>query len=145
VPTPPRWTESRHVNGSENELAQTGETRLELPRDPRSAGLARRFVERQLSDRRLSEQMVETALLVSSELVTNAYKHGEGRIELRLHLFDDRIRIEVIDEGRGQAPAVREQSGDVIGGWGLQIVERVALQWGVFEGTTHVWADLAIA
>jgi serine/threonine-protein kinase RsbW len=144
VPIPPLWTESRHVNGSENELAQTGETRLELPRDPRSAGLARRFVDRQLSDRRLSEQVVETALLISSELATNAYKHGDGKIELRLRLFDDRIRIEVIDEGRGQAPAVREQSADAVGGWGLQIVEQVALQWGVFEGTTHVWADLAI-
>lgn len=84
------------------------------------------------------------ALLVSSELVTNAYRHGRGEIELRLSVHDDRLRIEVIDHGRDAAPAVREQAADGTGGWGLRIVDQLALQWGVFEGATHVWADLAL-
>jgi anti-sigma regulatory factor (Ser/Thr protein kinase) len=130
------------VNGWEQELAPAGDTSVRLPRDPRSAGLARRFVDRRLRERRLPEEVVERALLVSSELVTNAFKHGDGKIVLRLRLLSDRVRVEVIDEGHCQAPAVREQPGDETGGWGLKIVERVALQWGVFEGTTHVWADL---
>jgi anti-sigma regulatory factor (Ser/Thr protein kinase) len=83
-------------------------------------------------------------MLVSSELVSNAYKHGDGKIELRLRLLGDRLRVEVIDEGRDQVPEVRPEPGDETGGWGLQIVQRVALQWGVFEGTTHVWADLPL-
>lgn len=86
----------------------------------------------------------EQALLVSSELVSNAYLHGAGEIELVVNLFEDRIRIEVVDEGHEQAPAVREQPADESGGWGLRIVDQVALQWGVFEGTTHVWADLGL-
>jgi hypothetical protein len=50
----------------------------------------------------------------------------------------------VIDDGQHQVPAGREQASDETGGWGLQIVDQLALQWGVFEGTTHVWADLAL-
>jgi hypothetical protein len=30
------------------------------------------------------------------------------------------------------------------GGWGLQIVGRLVTEWGVFEGTTHVWARLPL-
>jgi anti-sigma regulatory factor (Ser/Thr protein kinase) len=127
---------------SDTEPADQG--RLQLPRDPRSAGEARRFVERLLREGDVPEDTRELAMLVSSELVTNAYKHGEGQIELRVNVLQDRLRIEVIDQGRRQAPAVREQSADQIGGWGLQIVDQLALQWGVFEGTTHVWADLTL-
>jgi anti-sigma regulatory factor (Ser/Thr protein kinase) len=95
-----------------------------------------------LLHRRVSKQTAEAAVLVSSELVTNAYKHGEGEIELRLSVLAGRLRIEVIDQGQRQAPHVREQESDKRGGWGLQIVDQLSLQWGVFEGTTHVWADL---
>jgi anti-sigma regulatory factor (Ser/Thr protein kinase) len=121
-----------------------GRRRLELSHNPSAAVEARRFVERLLRQRELPEQSVENALLVSSELVSNAYRHGDGDIELRVDVLADRLRIEVIDEGRDRAPAVREEGADETGGWGLQIVDQLALQWGVFEGTTHVWADLAV-
>lgn len=129
--------------GTDKEPA--GEQRLKLARHPGAAVEARRFVERLLGWRRVSRQTVENALLVASELVSNAYRHGKGDIELRVSVLKDRLRIEVVDEGRDQAPAVREQGADETGGWGLQIVDQLALQWGVFEGTTHVWADLALA
>jgi anti-sigma regulatory factor (Ser/Thr protein kinase) len=123
------------ANGWEQERAPAGETGVQLPREPRSADLARRFVDRQLRDRGLPEQVVERALLVSSELVTNAFKHGEGKIELRLQMLADRVRVEVIDEGHCQAPAVREQQGGETGGWGLKIVERVAAGTAPFVNT----------
>lgn len=122
-----------------------GGQRLTLPRHPASAGEARRFVDRILQRRQPSREAAERARLVTSELVTNAYRHGAGEIELRVRLFDDSLRIEVVDEGTDQAPAVREQPGDEVGGWGLRIVDQLAVQWGVFEGTTHVWADVALA
>jgi anti-sigma regulatory factor (Ser/Thr protein kinase) len=131
------------VNGS-NRTA-IAERRLQLPRHPGAAGDARRFVDRLLYGRGVSEDVRESAQLVSSELVTNAFKHGKGKIELRLKLFAEYLRIEVIDEGRGQAPGVRQDEADESGGWGLRIVDQLAAQWGVFEGTTHVWADLALA
>ncbi len=55
------------------------------------------------------------------------------------------LRIEVVDEGSDQAPGVRQEAPGESGGWGLRIVDQLAVQWGVFEGTTHVWADLALA
>ena len=120
------------------------ERRLELARDPASPGEARHFVERLLREHQAPEAAVQNALLVSSELITNAYTHGQGRIELRVKVGDDRVRIEVVDEGRDQAPAVRQQHPDEFGGWGLRLVDHLTIQWGVFEGTTHVWADIAL-
>jgi anti-sigma regulatory factor (Ser/Thr protein kinase) len=121
-----------------------GPQTLMLQRNPGAVREAREFIGRLLKKRRAPRESVETAQLVSSELVTNAIEHGKGEIELRVSLLDDRVRVEVIDEGRDQAPAVRQQRDDEIGGWGLQIVDQLALQWGVFEGTTHVWADLTL-
>ncbi len=122
----------------------SGVRRLKLPRDTTAPGSARRFLTRLLRSHGAPERAIENAVLVSSELVTNAYRHGDGEIELRACLVEGRLRIEVIDEGRDQAPAVRGRPENKVGGWGLQIVDQVALQWGVFEGTTHVWADLAL-
>jgi anti-sigma regulatory factor (Ser/Thr protein kinase) len=87
----------------------------------------------------------ESARLVSSELVTNALRHGRGKIELRVTLLSEFLRIEVVDEGTERAPSVRHESPGESGGWGLRIVDQLATQWGVFEGTTHVWADLPLA
>lgn len=124
--------------------AHDGEARVRLLRSPRAAADARRFVEEQLALVGPSSRVIENAKLVGSELVTNAFRHGTGAIELRLSLGGDRLRLEVIDEGTGNAPSVREQPPDESGGWGLRIVERVSREWGVFEGTTHVWADLEL-
>jgi hypothetical protein len=46
-----------------------------------------------------------------------------------------------MDDGEGAAVQIREE-GPELGGWGLKLVDKLALTWGAFEGTTHVWADL---
>jgi anti-sigma regulatory factor (Ser/Thr protein kinase) len=120
------------------------ERRLKLPRHPGAAAKARRFVEDVVERCGLPEDARESAVLVSSELVTNALQHGRGKIELRLTRLGKFLRIEVVDEGHEQAPAVRQEAADETGGWGLRIVDHLAAQWGVFEGTTHVWADLPL-
>lgn len=118
--------------------------RLELARRPEAAGRARQWVARLLQARAVSARVRDSACLIASELVTNALRHGQGKIELRLTMLGRFLRIEVIDEGSGQAPTVRQEEPDESGGWGLRIVDQLAAQWGVFEGTTHVWADLAL-
>jgi anti-sigma regulatory factor (Ser/Thr protein kinase) len=124
--------------------AAGAERRLELARDPASAGEARQLVEALLRGSGASKAARESSRLVASELVTNALQHGQGAIELRLKLIGEFLRIEVVDQGHDQAPAVRQAHPDETGGWGLRIVDQVAAQWGVFEGTTHVWADVAL-
>lgn len=129
------------VNGFERVPAQ----RVELPRHPAAASRARRWVDRLLHARGVSDGVRESARLVSSELVTNALRHGRGKIELRVTMLSEFLRIEVVDEGSDQAPSVRQETPDESGGWGLRIVDQLAARWGVFEGTTHVWADLPLA
>jgi anti-sigma regulatory factor (Ser/Thr protein kinase) len=121
------------------------ERRFQLARDPASAGEARQLVHTLLLGSDASDNARESGQLVVSELVTNALQHGKGAIELRLKLLGEFLRIEVVDQGRDQAPAVRQAQPDESGGWGLRIVDQLAAQWGVFEGTTHVWADVALA
>jgi anti-sigma regulatory factor (Ser/Thr protein kinase) len=65
------------------------------------------------------------AKLLGSERVNNAVLHGQGRIELRAELNDDRVRIEVIDEGEG----FRELHGR-----GLGIVDAEASRLGDSRG-----------
>ena len=119
----------------------TGLVATELPRDPTCAAQARAFVREHLEGR-ASEPVLERVLLIASELATNAWKHGEGMIELRLRPGPEWVHVEVGDEGEG-TPAIRERSAEEHGGWGLRIVDTLAVRWGCYEGTTHVWADLA--
>jgi anti-sigma regulatory factor (Ser/Thr protein kinase) len=114
----------------------------ELDRVPSCAARARQVVRSHLAGK-LPETALERALLTASELVTNACTHGEGAIELRLAHLRDRIRVEVLDAGSGKRPRIRERA-DEDGGWGLRIVDQLALGWGCFDGPTHVWADLAL-
>jgi len=113
----------------------------ELPRSPDAPGLARRS----LSDwygSRLDQEELHRAKLLASELVTNAVLHGEGRILLRAQADDDRLLIEVIDEGAGFEHEVRRREFDELHGRGLAIVEAESSRWGIHEGTTHVWFEL---
>lgn len=117
---------------------------MRLRRAPDAAADARAFVEHALRGRDVPDGVLQKAKLVASELVTNAYKYGDGAVGLRLWRVGDCLRLAVSDEGSGQVPHIREQPADETGGWGLHIVDRLARQWGVFEGTTHVWADLPL-
>jgi anti-sigma regulatory factor (Ser/Thr protein kinase) len=114
---------------------------VDLPRGPEATRIARDLLARHYSDA-LGAEALYNAQLVTTELVANALEHGRGRIRLKAALGDACLRVEVVDDGTGEAPAIREQTEESKGGWGLRIVEAVALRWGAFEGTTHVWADV---
>jgi anti-sigma regulatory factor (Ser/Thr protein kinase) len=92
----------------------------------------------------LSIEELDTARLLVSELVTNAVIHGRGRITVRARLSEDRLFVEVIDEGSGLEPAVRKRSleNPRAGGKGLAIVDAASSRWGIHNGTTHVWFEL---
>jgi len=63
-------------------------------------GMARRLLADWLAPA-FAEGTVAKARLMVSELVTNAVRHGHGTITLRADLCQDRLRVEVADEGPG--------------------------------------------
>lgn len=112
--------------------------RRTLPRDPSAVALARRVVERQAEV--LSDEQLEVARLLVSELVTNAVRHGDGEeIALVTRIDAARLRFEVHDAG-AQAPRRREPAG-AQGGYGLNLVASLASRWGAAPGA-GVWFEL---
>lgn len=113
---------------------------LDLPRVPDAPGIARRRLAGSFGAA-LEECQLQTAKLLTSELVTNALLHGEGSITLLASLDRERLLVEVIDEGHGLHPPA-ERRRDSVGGYGLRIVDSEATRWGTHKGTTHVWFEL---
>jgi anti-sigma regulatory factor (Ser/Thr protein kinase) len=116
---------------------------VRLPRDPHCGAIARRILEAHASDR-LGTAALGDAKTVIAELANNAYIHGAGAIELRMTFLEDRIRLEVVDEGSHTGVRMRESVDPAAGGNGLRLVESLAMRWGAREGTTNVWAEIRI-
>jgi anti-sigma regulatory factor (Ser/Thr protein kinase) len=113
----------------------------QLPRD-RAAGRRARSLIEQLSGAVLDADELDRAKLAVSELVNNAVLHGRGTITLRAILDENRLLVEVIDEGSGFERVARTHDLERFGGWGLNLVEAEADRWGIHEGTTHVWFEI---
>jgi anti-sigma regulatory factor (Ser/Thr protein kinase) len=95
----------------------------------------------------LERTVWEDLRLLVTELVTNGVRHGSerGPVAVSVRVADERVRVEVSDCGRGfSPPAAPMPHADGTGGWGLQLVDRVAAEWGVdITDTTCVWFELA--
>jgi anti-sigma regulatory factor (Ser/Thr protein kinase) len=117
-----------------------GTTTLELPRTADGPGIARLIVTAHGAS--LSSDRLRCANVMVSELVSNAYRHGEGRIELIVESGPDGVRAEVHDEGLGKiaSPVPRPARG----GWGLTFVDCLADSWGVDENDSRVWFRVAL-
>jgi anti-sigma regulatory factor (Ser/Thr protein kinase) len=122
---------------------------LTIPGRPEHVREARAFVAKALGDLRSGR---EDAVLLTSELVTNAVMHSASRcaggtITVLITESAGGVRIEVADAGSDlSAPVVR---GDVYAsdGHGLFLVQTLSDQWGYLrddDGTT-VWFWLAAA
>jgi anti-sigma regulatory factor (Ser/Thr protein kinase) len=76
------------------------------------------------------EDAVVTATLLTSELITNALRHGTGEITIRVTRSAHEVRIAVAD-GSKHDPLARTAGHDDEGGRGLAIVDALASSWGV--------------
>ena len=118
---------------------------LPLPPSGQAPGLARQAARDALAAWRL-EELTETAVLLVSELVTNAIQHASGggsAIVLRLETAGGWLRIEVYDTDPGE-PCPRPLTGLEEGGFGLVLVDAMADKWGVRQtgNGKAVWAEL---
>ena len=115
-----------------------------LPKESTSPALARRHL--RAAGSTLPRDMLEIALLLTSELVTNAVKYGGEHIVLTVSDELDLLRVEVHDDGPA-APRVGAPERNAVGGRGLLLVESLAHEWGTTRGTAQhtgkgVWFTL---
>jgi anti-sigma regulatory factor (Ser/Thr protein kinase) len=112
----------------------------DLPPEPAVVAEARARTVRQLAAWGLSELAFTTELLVS-ELVTNAIRHAQPPIQLRL-LLDGVLSCGVSDGG-STAPHLRRADRYDEGGRGLMLVAQLAERWGTRHTRTGktIWAQ----
>ncbi|MCH9718632.1 MAG: ATP-binding protein [Actinomycetia bacterium] len=118
----------RHLTLSESDLA---------------ARQARDAVRNALTDWQLSS-CLDDALLIASELVTNAATHGIGEVSLHLRVSGSLLRIEVHDEQVEALPETRAPGDTEPGGRGLHLVAALSSNWGWEVGahTKTIWAEI---
>ena len=107
---------------------------LELAREPTAPGRARRELREAVADR-VGEPDRATLTLLTSELVTNAVIHpdpdADGPIGLRITTYSGRVRVEVVDTGRGFDASTLPRRPREAGGHGLVVVEGLSSRWGM--------------
>ena len=119
-----------------------------LPSAPRAAAEARRFLRDVLVE--APSEALETALLLSSELVSNAVNHGAPPIRLLVDLRPGPGLVRVsVEDGDPRLPARREAPPDPLGlppehGRGLLLLDSLARRWGIEQEPPgkQVWFEL---
>jgi len=102
---------------------------LDITREPSAVPNTRHFVQAKLTEWELDEDPAQTAVLLATELATNAVRHGRGQIRLRLRRTYHALYIEVDDDGSA-LPDRRHADNDDEGGRGLLLVEALSEAWG---------------
>ncbi|WP_380163374.1 ATP-binding protein [Jannaschia sp. R86511] len=116
---------------------------LRLAPDPASVRLARDFVATTCTTAGTDIDVRDAAVLLTSEIVTNAFTHGLSEARLSVHAQPQQVRVEVADDN-SQHPRTPEPDTAALDGRGIAIVEFVAARWGVRDdpyGKT-VWFEV---
>jgi serine/threonine-protein kinase RsbW len=124
---------------------------LTIPGRAEHVAEARGFVRRTLG---ADCAEADTAILLTSELVTNSIQHSRSRrdggtITITLIAVPDGIRAEVIDEGGATEPMLDSGQGEPASlaenGRGLQLVQLLSARWSYAhdEAGTVTWFELA--
>ncbi len=103
-----------------------------LPRHPRSVGRARTLLREQVRTWQIPEAQAEVAVLLLSELVTNACRHARvspGReVRARCVVRDEKLRVEVSDASEVM-PQPRQATAEDESGRGLALIAALAAAW----------------
>ncbi|MCD9899208.1 ATP-binding protein [Streptomyces sp. MT29] len=118
-----------------------------LPAHPESVAGARQLTRARLESWKLGGDVYDAAVLIVSELVTNAVVHtASTRVVCELRCLGRRLRIAVQDQGHQPGgPRLRRCSDDEHGR-GLLLVDTLSSAWGSHDAGDHsgriVWAEL---
>ncbi|HUB42638.1 MAG TPA: ATP-binding protein [Streptosporangiaceae bacterium] len=120
-----------------------------LPCTPASVAVARQLLAAELSAAGIFDGVVSDAVLVVSELLSNAIRHARplpgSNVLLSWDLTDSAVQIAVTDGGAATRPMAAQATVSSLGGRGLGIVDYLARSWGVRTDDTGltVWALMA--
>lgn len=121
---------------------------VRLPADVGAPRRARRIVAWLLAQTGVDAARADAAVLLVSELVTNAVVHARSVSLVRVTPLAeaDVLRVEV-DDDSPDMPRLRDRTSRGEGGWGLVLVDGLANRWGAERrspGKT-VWFELSLA
>lgn len=121
---------------------------LQIENDPRSAGVARRFLRLNLTAWGVDDDSIDSAELCLSELVNNVIMHAGTDAQLSVHLEEGELGVLVRDGGEAGyevARAVAEDDAMRIAGRGLALIDALADRWGTHHDDqgTIAWFVLA--
>jgi serine/threonine-protein kinase RsbW len=116
-----------HVPGE-----QGGIVGLTIPARPEYVALCRLALTGIARTRAMSAELVADLKLALTEACSNSVRHAyeegrEGAVEIRYELTNDRLTVEVTDEGAGFDPGVIERAQEELdeGGLGIAIIRAV--------------------
>lgn len=121
-----------------------------LPAEASSVSAARRYLSACLTGTAAETTVAADAVLVVSELVTNAVLHAEGPIDVEVVVTDEPteggasgVRI-VVSDASPTAPVLRNYGNAASTGRGLALIAQLARRWGVdMKGAGKaVWVEL---
>jgi anti-sigma regulatory factor (Ser/Thr protein kinase) len=129
------------------EVDNPGEVRARLAAEAQSVAQARRLVRNVLRGSTAEVQRVHDALLVASELVSNAISHGSRQgdeIDVQFTLVGSTLLLRVVDPARADAvPHLRPRDPTRAAGRGIEIIGQLG-RWSerVVDGRRAVQAEL---
>jgi anti-sigma regulatory factor (Ser/Thr protein kinase) len=137
----PIWQSS----GPEIMVTDQGDERAQLQPVPESVGQARRLVRAALAVH-AADLDVDVAVLLTSEVVTNALLHARSPMTLAVQVGPNTLRVAVHD-GSSVPPQLRDYTATAGTGRGLQLVQALASRWGLDVAANGngkwVWFELA--
>ncbi|MFF1682371.1 ATP-binding protein [Streptomyces sp. NPDC058256] len=148
------WRGAKEVSGVALVVAQEVPTSssMAVPHGPAGVGEARHRMRDQLRAGGVAETVIDDAVLILSELLSNACRHGRplgdalaGDGDVRAAWRVDpsgRLTVEVTDGGGPTRPVPATPSVTARGGRGLNIITALAKDWGVRDdvhGEVTVW------
>jgi len=123
---------------------------VHLPYTPSSVRAARRRLAADLSERGFGLTVIDDAVLVLSEILSNALMHARpldsGKIRVCWDVRGGSLEMEVTDGGGPTRPHQETPTLSSLGGRGLGIVASLVADWGVrqMNAETTVWAVLPV-
>jgi anti-sigma regulatory factor (Ser/Thr protein kinase) len=115
---------------------------------PPSVAVARSFLRQVLAEADGDADRRDSALLLASELVTNAILHARTAVQLGVVVDDGRVLVCVGDRLAGAGEITpRGHSQDRPGGRGLALVADLSDDWGTesYSGGKTVWFTMPVA